>query len=162
MESHKLSTQRIMCIFSLIKNFLRYAQILRRQPLHEIFTQLLQVRFCWIMCRSEKQNLFQTPKLNCFLCITGKVKRSYGVIPFGVHLKRNISKWSTTVCTFIYPHQKMRSSMCIWYYSETGGLLRIGIKLMMACCTTNTDVYVPLKICVKNRLTSTTGTTFRS
>lgn len=26
--------------------------------------------------------------------------------------------------------------------SETGGLLRIGIKLMMACSTTNTDVYV--------------------
>lgn len=29
--------------------------------------------------------------------------------------------------------------------NKTGGLLRIGIKLMMACCTTNTDVdYVPL------------------
>ncbi|KAF8809407.1 terpenoid synthase [Phlegmacium glaucopus] len=29
--------------------------------------------------------------------------------------------------------------------NKTGGLLRIGIRLMMACCTTNTDVdYVPL------------------
>jgi len=29
--------------------------------------------------------------------------------------------------------------------NKTGGLLRIGIKLMMACCTTNTGVnYVPL------------------
>jgi len=29
--------------------------------------------------------------------------------------------------------------------NKTGGLLRIGIKLMMACCTTNTEVnYVPL------------------
>jgi hypothetical protein len=27
--------------------------------------------------------------------------------------------------------------------SETGGLLRIGIKLMMACSTTNVDVYAP-------------------
>lgn len=48
---------------------------------------------------SEKKNLFQTLKLNCFPYIAGKVKRSYGVTRFSVHLKRNISKWSTTVCT---------------------------------------------------------------
>lgn len=33
--------------------------------------------------------------------------------------------------------------------TETGGLLRIGIKLMMACCTTNIDVYVLLLIQVQ-------------
>ena len=29
--------------------------------------------------------------------------------------------------------------------SETGGLLRVAIKLMMACSTTNIDVYVVSK-----------------
>ena len=101
MESHRLSTQRIMCIFSRIKNFLRYAQIPQRQFLHETLTHLLQVRFSLTISKSqsEKKNLFQTLKLNCFPYIAGKVKRSYGVTRFSVHLKRNISKWSTTVCT---------------------------------------------------------------
>lgn len=47
MESHRLSTQRIMCIFSLIKNFFLYASTLRRQPHYreQTLTHLSQVLF---------------------------------------------------------------------------------------------------------------------
>jgi hypothetical protein len=102
MEFLRLSTQRIMCIFSLIKNFLRYAQILPRQLLHKTSTHLLQVLHGFsFVSHGKKKRLkkFQTFQLNCFPYIAGKVKRSYGVTRFGVHLKRNISEWSTTVCT---------------------------------------------------------------
>lgn len=45
MESHRLSTQRIMCIFLLIKSFLPYAQTLRQQAHHreQTLTRLSQV-----------------------------------------------------------------------------------------------------------------------
>ena len=97
MEFHRLSTQPIMCIFSLTKNFLRYAAILRQQLLHKTSTHLLQV-ICFVVFFDEMLKL-EISQLNCFPYIGGKVKRSYGVTRFGVRLKRNISEWSTTVCT---------------------------------------------------------------
>lgn len=38
--------------------------------------------------------------------------------------------------------RRLRYSLPSGLLIETGGLLRIGIKLMMACSTTNTSVYV--------------------
>ena len=38
---------------------------------------------------------------------------------------------------------------CVIYtFSETGGLFRIAVKLMMACSTTNSDVCVALVLCI--------------
>jgi hypothetical protein len=56
MESHRLSTQRIMCIFSLLKNFLLYAQVLHRQPHHheQTLTYLSQVLFFSLTCAKWK------------------------------------------------------------------------------------------------------------
>ena len=53
--------------------------------------------------------------------------------------KKNTSPWSTTVSRASrFPTEYLRGVL------ETGGLFRIGIKLMMACGTTSTDMYGPV------------------
>ena len=52
-----------------------------------------------------------------------------------------ISMVSNSTC-IEFRTRRLRYSLTSNHFIETGGLLRIGIKLMMACSTTNTDVYV--------------------
>ena len=81
-----------MCIFLLI-------QIL--SSLHEILMHLLEVNsfVTYAKCDFLKRNLIPNHQLNCFPYIAGKVKISYGMSC--VHVKRNISEWSITVCVRI-------------------------------------------------------------
>ena len=100
-----------MCIFLLV-------QIL--SSLHEILMHLLEVNSfvtSYAKCDFLKRNLIPNHQLNCFPYIAGKVKLSYGMSC--VHVKRNISEWSITVCT-TSRITKDRSSMLYMMFRRSG------------------------------------------
>lgn len=137
MGSRRLSTLQTMSFSLLIRSYL-HCETARRNPIPtKTSTQSLLV---YSMASSDVTwNLTMCIKLSWCLYTGVKVSKYYGAIPFAVHQKKSTSRWSTTVK---FPLVWFKLAVINSPISETGGLLRIGIKLMMACSTSNTDMCV--------------------
>lgn len=73
--------------------------------------------------------------------IGGRGSKSCGETLCNALPKSSTLTWSATVSSMVSRPARLTMTRL-----ETGGLLRIGIKLMMACSTTNSDVYVLLSL----------------
>jgi hypothetical protein len=92
------------------------------------------------------------PQPNFSVSTVVRDSSSYGVTLHNVQPRRSMSAWSTIVESFCMGRARHDRSCSVLYHViisslvETGGLLRIAIKLMMACSTTNRDMWDALII----------------
>lgn len=75
----------------------------------------------------------------CCVYTEDRVLSSYGEIRYSALQKRSTCLWSTIVRAGLTSASVQRFTVLAL---ETGGLFRVAVKLMMACATTNVDVYV--------------------